>query len=120
MPATSTAFGFAALSSQLNASTDEAFTVAEDGYIQALPDGLFASVDGRPADVVAGKWLMDETAFTALQANTPHQAGDLVIDYEHQTLNKEKNGQPAPAAGWFCIDDVQYRQGEGRASLSWV
>lgn len=113
MPATSTAFGFAALSSQLNASTDVAFTVAEDGYIQALPDGLFASVDGRPADVVAGKWLMDETAFSALQANTPHQAGDLVIDYEHQTLNKEKNGQPAPAAGWFSIDDVQYRQGDG-------
>ncbi|MCL1048459.1 phage protease [Shewanella abyssi] len=113
MPATSIAFGFAALSSQLNANTDVAFTVAEDGYIQALPDGLFASVDGRPADVVAGKWLMDETAFTALQANTPHQSGDLVIDYEHQTLNKEKNGQPAPAAGWFSIDDVQYRQGEG-------
>ncbi|MCK8043927.1 phage protease [Shewanella sp. 1CM18E] len=113
MLATSTAFGFAALSSQLNVNTDVAFTVAEDGYIQALPDGLFASVDGRPADVAAGKWLMDETAFTALQTNTPHQAGDLVIDYEHQTLNKEKNGQPAPAAGWFSIDDVQYREGEG-------
>lgn len=113
MPATSTAFGFAALSSQLNADKDAVFTVAEDGYIQALPDGLFASVDGRPADVAAGKWLMDETAFTALQANTPHQSGDLVIDYEHQTLNKEKNGQPAPAAGWFSIADLQYRQGEG-------
>ncbi|MCZ4339649.1 phage protease [Shewanella colwelliana] len=113
MPAISTAFGFAALSSQLNANTDVDFTVAEDGYIQALPDGQFASVDGRPADVVAGKWLMDETAFNALQANTPHQTGDLVIDYEHQTLNKEKNGQPAPAAGWFSIDDVQYREGEG-------
>ncbi|MDR8523473.1 phage protease [Shewanella fidelis] len=113
MPATSTAFGFAALSSQLDADNDVAFTVAEDGYIQALPDGLFASVDGRPSDVAAGKWLMDEAAFTALQANTPHQSGDLVIDYEHQTLNKEKNGQPAPAAGWFSIDDLQYRQGEG-------
>ncbi|QYK02794.1 phage protease [Shewanella psychrotolerans] len=113
MPATSTAFGFAALSSQLNANTETAFVVAEDGYIQALPDGLFASVDGRPADVKSGKWLMDATAFAALQANTPHKSGDLVIDYEHQTLNKEKNGQPAPAAGWFGIDDVQYRQGEG-------
>ena len=55
---------------------------------------------------------MDSVAFAALQANTPHKAGDLVIDYEHQTLNKEKNGQPAPAAGWFNIDDVQYRQGQ--------
>lgn len=26
---------------------------------------------------------------------------DLVIDYEHQTFNSEKNGEPAPAAGWI-------------------
>lgn len=113
MPATSIALGFAALSSQLNVNPEAAFVVGEDGYIQALPDGHFASVDGRPDDVAGGKWLMDSVAFAALQANTPHKAGDLVIDYEHQTLNKEKNGQPAPAAGWFNIDDVQYRQGQG-------
>ena len=113
MPATTTALGFAALSSQLNVNTEAAFVVGEDGYIQALPDGHFASVDGRPDDVAGGKWLMDSVAFAALQANTPHKASDLVIDYEHQTLNKEKNGQPAPAAGWFNIDDVQYRQGQG-------
>ncbi|MGI2227055.1 phage protease [Shewanella frigidimarina] len=113
MSSTAIALGFAALSSQLNAHADAAFSVADDGYIQALPDGQFASVDGRPEDVKGGKWLMDATAFAALQANTPHQAGDLVIDYEHQTLNKEANGQPAPAAGWFNIDDVQYRQGQG-------
>ncbi|MDT3296090.1 phage protease [Shewanella sp. SP2S2-6] len=113
MPATTTAFGFAALSSQLNVNSEADFVVGEDGYIQALPDGHFAAVDGRPGDVAGGKWLMDSIAFAALQANTPHKAGDLVIDYEHQTLNKEKNGQPAPAAGWFNIDDVQYRQGQG-------
>ncbi|MDT3280388.1 phage protease [Shewanella scandinavica] len=113
MPATSIALGFAALSSQLNVNPEAAFVVGEDGYIQALPDGHFASVDGRPDDVAGGKWLMDSVAFAALQANTPHKTGDLVIDYEHQTLNKEKNGQPAPAAGWFNIDDVQYRQGQG-------
>lgn len=113
MSATTTALGFAALSSQLNVNSEAAFVVGEDGYIQALPDGHFASVDGRPDDVAGGKWLMDSVAFAALQANTPHKAGDLVIDYEHQTLNKEVNGQPAPAAGWFNIDDVQYRQGQG-------
>nr|WP_254451468.1 phage protease [Shewanella sp. ISTPL2] len=78
-----------------------------------MPDGHFNAVDGRPEDVPGGRWLMDEVAFAALKANTPHQAGDLVIDYEHQTLNKEQNGQPAPASGWFNIDDVQYRQGVG-------
>ncbi|MBI1676032.1 phage protease [Shewanella sp. DW31] len=113
MSATTTALGFAALSSQLNVNSEAAFVVGEDGYIQALPDGHFAAVDGRPDDVAGGKWLMDSVAFAALQANTPHKAGDLVIDYEHQTLNKEVNGQPAPAAGWFNIDDVQYRQGQG-------
>lgn len=113
MSATTTALGFAALSSQLNVNSEASDVVGEDGYIQALPDGHFASVDGRPDDVAGGKWLMDSIAFAALQANTPHKAGDLVIDYEHQTLNKEKNGQPAPAAGWFNIDDVQYRQGQG-------
>ncbi|KZK66711.1 hypothetical protein A1L58_04670 [Shewanella baltica] len=118
MSATTSALGFAALSSQLNVNPEAAAMfggngVGEDGYIQALPDGHFAAVDGRPDDVAGGKWLMDSVAFTALQANTPHKSGDLVIDYEHQTLNKEKNGQPAPAAGWFNIDDVQYRQGQG-------
>lgn len=113
MSATNTALGFAALSSQLNVNSEASYVVGEDGYIQALPDGHFAAVDGRPDDVAGGKWLMDSVAFAALQANTPHKAGDLVIDYEHQTLNKEKNGLPAPAAGWFNIDDVQYRQGQG-------
>lgn len=113
--AASIALGVAALSSALvvNTSTSAGFQLGEDGYIQALPDGHFAAVDGRPDDVAGGKWLMDEAAFAALKANTPHQAGDLVIDYEHQTLNKEQNGQPAPASGWFNIDDVQYRQGQG-------
>ncbi len=107
--------GIAALSSTLTVvpSTSAGFQLGEDGYIQALPDGHFSSVDGRPEDVPGGKWLMDKVAFAALKANTPHQAGDLVIDYEHQTLNKEQNGQPAPASGWFHIDDVQYRPGQG-------
>jgi phage I-like protein len=113
MSATSSALGFAALSRQLNSDSQTSVVLGEDGYIQALPDGAFAAVDGRPLDVKGGKWLMDREAFAALQANTPHQAGDLVIDYEHQTLNKDSNGQPAPAAGWFNITDVAYRPGQG-------
>ncbi|MCL1121186.1 phage protease [Shewanella seohaensis] len=106
--------GVAALSSTIAINPNTTGVLfGEDGYIQALPDGHFAAVDGRPDDVPGGKWLMDAAAFAALKANTPHKAGDLVIDYEHQTLNKEQNGQPAPASGWFNIDDVQYRQGQG-------
>ncbi|MCH4295574.1 phage protease [Shewanella sp. 3B26] len=104
----------AALSSAIAFEIGSAGATGDDeGWVQALPDGAFAAVDGRPHDVASGKWLMDSIAFAALQANTPHQAGDLVVDYEHQTLNKEKNGEPAPAAGWFSIRDVAYRPGEG-------
>lgn len=111
---TAIAIGVAALSSTIAINPNTTGVLfGEDGYIQALPDGHFAAVDGRPDDVPGGKWLMDAAAFAALKANTPHKAGDLVIDYEHQTLNKEQNGQPAPASGWFNIDDVQYRQGLG-------
>lgn len=111
---TAMAIGVAALSSTIAINPNTTGVLfGEDGYIQALPDGHFAAVDGRPDDVPGGKWLMDAAAFAALKANTPHKAGDLVIDYEHQTLNKEQNGQPAPASGWFNIDDVQYRQGLG-------
>ncbi len=64
MPATSSAFGFAALSSPLVFNTeynteqnaDAAFVISEDGYIQALPDAQFVVVDGRPEDVEGGQW----------------------------------------------------------------
>lgn len=34
-----------------------------------------------------------------------------VIDYEHQTLHKEANGQPAPAAGW--MHGLRWVEGQG-------
>lgn len=105
----------------LSATSSEAVAVlnaehqinVNDELVQILPAGNFNAVDGRPFDVVTGSWLLDEQAFTALKANTPHQAGDLVIDYEHQTRNAETNGQPAIAAGFFNIKDVQFIPGKG-------
>jgi phage I-like protein len=85
----------------------------ESGLVQLLPSGKFNAVDGRPADVADNHWLMDEIAFQALKANTPHQEGDLVIDYEHQTLKAKENGQPAIASGFFNIDDVRFIEGKG-------
>lgn len=38
---------------------------------------------------------------------------DLVIDYEHQTLNSAENGQPAPAAAWFKGKALVWREGFG-------
>jgi phage I-like protein len=44
---------FAALSRQLNSEPKQVSLLSEDGYIQALPDGDLAAVDGEPLDVKA-------------------------------------------------------------------
>ncbi len=77
--------------------------------IQATPAGEFLPRDGRKLPVAA--WRIDGViagkVIEAFRANrTP-----LVIDYEHQTLLAEDNGQPAPAAGW--IRDMEWREGSG-------
>lgn len=71
----------------------------KDGRIQLLPYGEFRAVDGRPADVPAWYLTEENGHDVALLANSSRN--QLVVDYEHQTLYKEKNGQPAPAAGWM-------------------
>lgn len=77
--------------------------------IQITPDGEFRAKDGRPFD--APSFRVDEVVARHLIARQAASANDIVIDYEHQTLNAEMNGQPAPAAGWFR--DLMYRPGSG-------
>lgn len=84
--------------------------------VQLLPDGLFAAKDGRPFEVPGGKWLMDGLAFTNIQANAAERSNDFHFDYEHQTLNSDMNGKPAPAAGWF--NELEYVSGEGLFALN--
>lgn len=71
----------------------------KDGRIQLLPYGEFRAVDGRPHDVPA--WFLTEENGNDVVALANSSRNQLVVDYEHQTLYKEKNGQPAPAAGWM-------------------
>lgn len=77
--------------------------------VRLLPDGLFRANDGRPVGIA--NWKMDAAIAAKLIEALRARAEALVIDYEHQTLTKEKNGQPAPAAGWFR--ELEYRAGEG-------
>ena len=95
--------GFAVLAQAIAADTD--------GWAQLLPAGHFAAVDGRPFDVPGGQWFLDGEIAARLIEQASARANELVIDYEHQTLHAEKNGQPAPAAGWF--KDMQWREGIG-------
>ena len=66
--------------------------------MQITPAQDFLPSDGREMDVPA--WRINEAiAGRVIAAYNPAQPP--VIDYEHQTLHKEANGQPAPAAGWI-------------------
>lgn len=65
--------------------------------IKLMPLGDIAASDGR-------KWkLTDAEAVVAASAAEI----DLVIDYDHQTDFTQKNGQPAPAAGWITKLDAR-------------
>lgn len=77
--------------------------------ILLAPAGEFRARDGRPTEVKA--WKMDAEAAARIIAEAEAAVGDFVIDYEHQTLNAEENGQPAPAAGWY--KKLEWREASG-------
>ncbi|MDT4829069.1 Mu-like prophage I protein [compost metagenome] len=90
------------------------FEVQADGTaIQLFPTGPFRARDGRPKDVRAGHWYIDAQVAARLIAKVSARATDLVIDYEHQTLNSTENGLPAPAAAWFKGASLEWRDGQG-------
>lgn len=91
-------------------------TPAADGRlrIQVTPDGNFVAGDGRPTDVPA--WRMNADNAQRVIAAHALRRTPTVIDYDHQTLYKEKNGQPALAAAW--IQDFEYSPGQGL--FAWV
>lgn len=76
--------------------------------LQFTPGQDFTPSDGRPMDVPA--WRIN-AAIASSVINRFNTAQPLVIDYEHQTLHKETNGQPAPAAGW--IHGLRWVEGSG-------
>jgi phage I-like protein len=86
---------------------------ANNKSVQLLPAGTFKARDGRPADVPARHWYTDAALAAHVIAKASALATDIVIDYEHQTLNAENNGQPAPAAGWLQGAALEWREGQG-------
>ncbi len=78
--------------------------VAPLGKYKGHPQGEF---EVTPADI--------ETMIR----NFKSLKNDVVIDYEHQTLNSSDNGRPAPAAGW--VKDMQARDnGLWGTTLEWT
>lgn len=77
--------------------------------VRLLPAGRFLPADGRRLDVPG--WTLDAEAATQVIARFNARRDARVIDYEHQTIYAETNGQPAPAAGWFAA--LEWREGDG-------
>lgn len=74
------------------------------GRIQVFPAGTFAARDGRPAcldGVACDAWRLTAEDADALVMRWRQRQTPVVVDYEHQTHLAERNGQPAPAAGWI-------------------
>jgi phage I-like protein len=92
--------------SRLAVLTQDLPTVAREFRI--LPAGVFRAKDGRPENLPG--WKIDAAIAQRVIAASA-STDELVIDYEHQTINSEKNGQPAPAAGWF--KRMVWRDGAG-------
>jgi phage I-like protein len=86
--------------------------------IQLLPSGEFRTADGRPESCQAFRLTSAEA--TRAIARFAARGRQHVIDYEHQTLATERNGQPAPAAGWFTT--LKYVEGQGlfAAGVEWT
>lgn len=92
---------------------------ATAGEAQLLPAGEFKARDGRPGPGKA--WTIDDQQGLTIAAslNALAQQTPIVIDYEHQTQLAEKNGQPAPAAGW--MKSFEWRAGQGLfATVEWT
>ena len=81
--------------------------IAQDNMIQLLPGGL---VDSKK-----GKFVVDEVAIQQILNSCQSRKNEIVIDYEHQTLN----GTEAPAAGW--IKRIENRGKDGLwAEVEWT
>lgn len=99
------AIALAACAFELPPLADGAPTVR----IQLTPAGDFKPWDGRRIE--SGHWHIDRAVANAVIARFQARKNPRVLDYEHQTLRKEENGQPAPAAGW--ITGLEWSEGQG-------
>lgn len=83
------------------------------GYFLVFPEGETRSGDGSGRPTECDSWKLDASNGYALASLLNARPTDMVIDYEHQTLHKETNGQPAPAAGWLAAGAFEYVEGVG-------
>lgn len=84
-----------------------------------LPAGTFRAIDGRPYG--CDGWKLDAAIAAQVIARAAAQKTDILIDFEHQSLRAEWNGQRVEAAGWIPRT-FEWREGKGlfATQIAWV
>lgn len=82
---------------------------------QLLPAGEFTGRDGRPGKGLTWKLTDEKGRALAAKLNARHAKTKFNLDYEHQAMLAEQNGQPAPASGWAT--KFEWRDGQGLFSV---
>ena len=98
----------------LAAACSFALEAAQPEYLVLIPEGIFKGIDGRPFD--APHWNLTPERGEQIVAALNQRSIDMVVDYEHATLEAQKTGEPAPASGWLKSGGFQYIQGVGVCS----
>lgn len=84
-------------------------------WVKLFEYGVIRGRDGRGPYVLRDLAHAQQVVATT---NAYQQGADLYVDYEHQTQRAEKNGQPAPAAGW--IKELQARADGMFGRIEWT
>lgn len=76
-------------------------------FIRLIPAGAFDAPRGALAG--AGPWQLGADDAAQIIAINRSRSADILIDFEHQALLSEHNGQPVPAAGWIDPRSLEFR-----------
>lgn len=84
--------------------------------VHLLPVGEFVGRDGRPGKGLTWKLSDQQGRALAATLTARHARVQFNLDYEHQSMLSEQNGQPAPASGW--ANAFEWRDGLGLFALN--
>lgn len=91
---------------------------ATDDKTRLMPSGTFHAPRGAAEGT--GPWHLSAEAAQAIIQLAAARSTDIAIDYEHQILYSEKNGQPAPASGWVDPRSLEFREDGLYGTVAWT
>lgn len=89
-----------------------------DDKTRLMPAGTFHAPRGAAEGT--GPWHLSAEAAQAIIQLAAARSTDIAIDYEHQILYSEKNGQPAPASGWVDPRSLEFREDGLYGTVAWT